>query len=515
MKDSLDRLIERCEHAAKRDRAPLLHELWRAYDGLGRHADALRVAEEAVELCRDLDDGISAAAAWLDLAIARRKISAYAEALDALDAGAASLVGLSAPDLHAGMVMARGDIHSSLGNFEESLRFYLEAESVLEGTGHGDLAATLAHKLGSMYLNAREFDLAASKYQRALASARQVGDRRLEGAVLTSIANLHQLRGELDIAQSHVEAALEIARAEANESAIGEALFEIAKLHASRGEYDRALEILESVRSSVASRGERFNLMITLWQMGHLSIDAGRTRDGIALTEDALSMSRDLNARSRQWRMHRTLAAAYESLGEIASALEHHKLYAEMREEILGEEQRRALDSLRVRNDVERMEREREILRLQNEQLRFEVERKHAELTSMALRLVHRNEALERIRDEVTRATSDAGDDSRAILQRLGSEIVRGMRSESDWSVFEAQFAQQHPRFTATLWERFPDLTAAELKVCSLLKINLSTKEIAQILSVSTRTIEKHRLLIRRRLGLPADVALPSFLASI
>jgi DNA-binding CsgD family transcriptional regulator len=52
----------------------------------------------------------------------------------------------------------------------------------------------------------------------------------------------------------------------------------------------------------------------------------------------------------------------------------------------------------------------------------------------------------------------------------------------------------------------YPDLKPSELKLCSYLRLNLSTKELAEILNKSVRTIENARFSIRKKMGLgPED----------
>jgi DNA-binding CsgD family transcriptional regulator len=45
----------------------------------------------------------------------------------------------------------------------------------------------------------------------------------------------------------------------------------------------------------------------------------------------------------------------------------------------------------------------------------------------------------------------------------------------------------------------------AELKLCSYLRLNLSTKELAEILNKSARTIENARFSIRKKMGLKPE----------
>jgi DNA-binding CsgD family transcriptional regulator len=60
-----------------------------------------------------------------------------------------------------------------------------------------------------------------------------------------------------------------------------------------------------------------------------------------------------------------------------------------------------------------------------------------------------------------------------------------------------------------------PQLTPMELKICSLLKLHLSTKQVAGLLHTSVRNIENHRYRIRKKLFLQTEEHLPTFFARI
>lgn len=79
----------------------------------------------------------------------------------------------------------------------------------------------------------------------------------------------------------------------------------------------------------------------------------------------------------------------------------------------------------------------------------------------------------------------------------------------------ELSLRSEDPAITTRLKERFPTLSGKELKVCVLLRNRYSTKEIAEILSTSERTIENHRYHIRRKLELSAEVNLGTFFTGV
>jgi len=69
--------------------------------------------------------------------------------------------------------------------------------------------------------------------------------------------------------------------------------------------------------------------------------------------------------------------------------------------------------------------------------------------------------------------------------------------------------------FTSRLEERFHDLTSTEIQICSLIRSGLRSKEIAELRSISTATVFRHREHIRRKLDLAhRSINLATFLRS-
>lgn len=133
----------------------------------------------------------------------------------------------------------------------------------------------------------------------------------------------------------------------------------------------------------------------------------------------------------------------------------------------------------------------------------------------MAMGLMRKNEVLERLRAGIIKGINGSAGEVRSILRGLIPIIQESLGSEQEWGDFERHFAQAHPGFIDELTRRAPDLSAAELRVASLLRMQMNTKEIAALLSVTTRAVEKHRLNLRQKLHLDRDVNLPAMLAGI
>ncbi|MFN5136350.1 MAG: helix-turn-helix transcriptional regulator, partial [Chitinophagaceae bacterium] len=69
--------------------------------------------------------------------------------------------------------------------------------------------------------------------------------------------------------------------------------------------------------------------------------------------------------------------------------------------------------------------------------------------------------------------------------------------------------------FVKQLKEVHPNLTGNELKLCTYLRMNLSTKEIAQLMNISVRGVEISRYRLRKKLGLGSEVSLFDYLLKL
>jgi DNA-binding CsgD family transcriptional regulator len=84
--------------------------------------------------------------------------------------------------------------------------------------------------------------------------------------------------------------------------------------------------------------------------------------------------------------------------------------------------------------------------------------------------------------------------------------------TDSDWEKFKAQFELHYPEFYIRLHERLPLLTPSEIRLITLLKLQLSTKAMAAILGVSPQSIIKTRYRLKKKLNLSKDEKLESAL---
>lgn len=185
----------------------------------------------------------------------------------------------------------------------------------------------------------------------------------------------------------------------------------------------------------------------------------------------------------------------------------------------LAEQQRKYAEEqerLQIQHQLEVEKNEREIVRLRNEKLEAEVEHKNQELASSAMNLVRKIEMLSQLKENLQtyqkQVESEKG-------QKEIHKLVKGLDKELDfkeeWERFTVHFDSVHSNFLQKLQQLCPALTGSELKLAAYLRLNLSSKEIAQLMNISVRGVETSRYRLRKKLELSNDTNLNGFLRSI
>ncbi|HEX4850003.1 MAG TPA: triple tyrosine motif-containing protein, partial [Puia sp.] len=156
---------------------------------------------------------------------------------------------------------------------------------------------------------------------------------------------------------------------------------------------------------------------------------------------------------------------------------------------------------------------ENEIIKLKNEKLQSEIEHKNTELASVAMHLVQKGELLANVKEEMGKLKKGTNgdrpvEDFKRILRILDEEN----RMDKDWEHFAGHFDKVHSHFLKTLKINYPNLSAHELKLCAYLVMNLSSKEIAQLMNISVRGVEISRYRLRKKFHISTETNLFDFL---
>ncbi|RAW01799.1 ligand-binding sensor domain-containing protein [Pseudochryseolinea flava] len=154
-----------------------------------------------------------------------------------------------------------------------------------------------------------------------------------------------------------------------------------------------------------------------------------------------------------------------------------------------------------------------EITRLQNEKLESELRHMNNELGTATMHLLTKNEFITGIKTNLSSIAKRAeNDDVRKELIQITKDIEQNISGDSDWENFQFHFDRVHGDFTNRFKSAFPLLSPQEIKLSAYLRMNLSTKEIAQLLNISVRGVEISRYRLRKKLHMDRNQNLQDFI---
>jgi hypothetical protein len=162
--------------------------------------------------------------------------------------------------------------------------------------------------------------------------------------------------------------------------------------------------------------------------------------------------------------------------------------------------------------EIER-QKEQEVRHIEEDKIKSELRHINNLLAASTMNLVVKNEFMETIKKELEEVKRKGkSTETKHALEKIVKEIDTTLRVQEDWEQFEYHFDQVHGDFLNRLREQFFDLTPNEQKLCALLRLNLSTKEISNLMSISLRGVEIARYRLRKKLGLDLGQNLSKFI---
>ncbi len=179
-------------------------------------------------------------------------------------------------------------------------------------------------------------------------------------------------------------------------------------------------------------------------------------------------------------------------------------------------EQRRLYLEKESKIRQEQYELEKEIEKLKNDKLQIKILAKDKELVSNSLQVVKKNKILNGIIHRLKDINVDTLDDSTKFqFNKLNKSIIKEVNADKSWKDLEKHIKNVHFEFLKRLKEKYPTISPRELDLSTYLLMNMSTKEIAEIMNISSGGVELARYRLRKKLGLNKKENLIGFLMSI
>ena len=157
---------------------------------------------------------------------------------------------------------------------------------------------------------------------------------------------------------------------------------------------------------------------------------------------------------------------------------------------------------LKYKNRLRESKLEKELIQSKKEELNLKLESKNKALIAKAMQEIHRSELIQEILEDLKEIKIKAvKKETESAINFIQKRLEKDTNSNI-WEEFELSFDQVHETFYNNLQEKHPVLTSKDRRLCALLVLDLSSKEIAQITGQDYKSVENARTRLRKKLDL-------------
>ena len=172
-------------------------------------------------------------------------------------------------------------------------------------------------------------------------------------------------------------------------------------------------------------------------------------------------------------------------------------------------------DITRLKNamgHISKLEKGKEFELRTKHRLQTELELKDRELVTFLLQLSQKNELINKVSNLLQKAKSANTKKTKATLEKLDELLMSNRIQTLDWEIVENQIEKLHPGFIGRLQSKYPSITIKDQKLCSYIRLGLSSKEIAGLLNITPKSVEIARVRLRKKLQIPQKVRLSNYI---
>jgi len=303
--------------------------------------------------------------------------------------------------------------------------------------------------------------------------------------------------------------------------------------------YDRAHK-----RNSVKSLAQVSNNLARIYmKMGQ----SGKAKEYL---DYALEYGNSLNSQALIKSTSKLYSEYYQSLNDFESALQHYMKYSSINDSIFNAENNSNIaefevvfETMKKENEISLLKEQKIAQKLRNNlqtivislisvliiilvvyfrlrlkkikhekaSLKDELEHKNKVLANNALYLVQKNEMIIKIVGQLNEILHGLKPENQPPVKSIIHDLEFNLANVT-WKEFEMRFQHVHSNFYIGLQNKIPNLSPSELKLCALLRLNLSTKDIASISHKTPESVNVARSRLRNKLNLDKSENLVKFL---
>lgn len=283
----------------------------------------------------------------------------------------------------------------------------------------------------------------------------------------------------------------------------------LADIYYQKGQVDKALDLLNKADSVIRREKlwTRYEILEFVYPvLAKVYAAKGNKDKAYAFMDSAMKVKDSLNSQKNGLILlgAQSTVTAQQHVSEMQHLNDQKKLQVSIRNGLMASIILLCVVAVLFINRQKIRHKRREE-RIEAEKYKIEAELMNAgiQLNAFTQSVHDKNELIEKFTAQlenlqVQNKTADDEERNKVLFQLQQVTIL----TDEEWKNFKIMFEKVHGGYLNRLIEKFPDLSPADIRYMTLTRLNLSTKEIAGVLGITTNAVRMHRSRLQKKLGL-------------
>jgi len=481
--------------------------------------------------------------------------------------------------LAARYLMQMGELLYNSGHYPQALDYLLRADKIFRERNDEKLLADNQVLLGSLYYRNKQIRLARKQYDEALLHYTKLKNESGKAGVYGRIGFLYEKKQRYDSAFYFQRKALQAYQSDNHKEGQSKIFENIGSIYEDQAKYDSAYFYFNKAYLLNQQNGDEQAQIEILNNLGDVLRKTGKFREGLNFSFRALNLALKKGEHNQLSGAYNDIGKAYNLLNKNDSAFYYLSLSRQVLGEIYSQESNKQLALLQTIYEIERKDSEiekllqarktdlfisvavgmvvvlmlliaalvisRQKLKFRNEQklhaqskkvyaaqnqlmtaelknkeleeenLKQQLGIKTSELSNYTLHVIRKNQLLEDLRAQLEALVKDEKRDQKKQIKLLAEQISDGLNDDQHWEEFRGIFEQVHQSFFDRLQQRADALTPNDLRLVALIKMNLTSTDMATLLGVSQDSLRVMRYRLKKKLNLLPSDNLSGYIQSV
>lgn len=463
----------------------------------------------------------------------------------------------------AHVLLQMGRIYRTRGDYGKSLNLLLESKMIYENQNEERKYAEVLVDIGILYRYLRKPEKAITIFNESINLATSFNDSNTIGRSYNMLGGVYRVLQKYDSSKYSYNKAQSIFKDLKDSIKLNEIQSNMAMLYGRQKRYDKALEIHLKCLEFLKKLKDQNNIATGY---SNISFEYRMLKDydkALKYADSCLQLSKEFGFKQHITSAYRSKSRIYKDLGMYKDAFVNHTFYKRYSDSTFTVNKEKIIKGIELRNELEKEKLElqrindrKELManlyaalsivifsfsvitallisrnykerakrakdKLEKEKLKKEilaqkVKSSETELKNLIADNSMRLEFIKRLTQQIKDDKDSAEDKNvkryaNGLLLKLQQQII----TENKLSSLQDKISEVNKNFDQNISNKYPSLTKTEREICSLLRLNLSIKEIASIRNSTTDSVKAIRYRIRKKMEIPKSQELENYIQTL